>query len=283
MSRTRLIVLAALVLTVVGFFLMRAPAPVIALAAEPVISIGSYQITNTILSAWVVIVLLAIAAFVVYRRTRDIESALVPRGFQNLVEAIYDAFMNIAQQVGGERNGRRFFPFVFTIFIFLLIGNWFALFPWNNVIGPVENYRYHYLHEMEISVVEVVEDLESGERELSSGEIDAINRAFQSSFFMPIHFSDYETGSFQETQRPIRRAHRRADGRPDQRDRSGRARRIQFPSAAPRICMARNWNTRWLNAWRPPVSARSTSTTRSSTTCRWPLATQNSSARPVRF
>ena len=199
MSRTRLIVIATIVLAVVGFFLMRAPAPVIALAAEPVISIGSYEITNTILSAWVVIALLAIAAFVVYRRTRDVESALVPSGFQNLVEAIYDAFMNIAQQVGGERNGRKFFPFVFTIFIFLLIGNWFALFPWNNVIGPVENYRYHYLHEMEISVVEVVEDLESGERELSSGEIDAINKAFQSSFFMPIHFSDYETGSFQET------------------------------------------------------------------------------------
>ena len=199
MSRTRLIVLAALVLAVVGFFLMRAPAPVIALAAEPVVSIGSYQITNTILSAWVVIVLLAIAAFIVYRRTRDVESALVPSGFQNLVEAIYEAFLNIAQQVGGERNGRRFFPFVFTIFIFLLIGNWFALFPWNNVIGPVENYRYHYLHEMEVSVIEVVEDLEHGERDLSSAEIDAINRAFQSSFFMPIHFSDYETGSFQET------------------------------------------------------------------------------------
>ena len=136
------------------------------------------ELTNTILSAWVVILLLAIAAFVVWRRTRNVEDALVPSGFQNLVEAIYEAFLGIAQQVGGERNGKKFFPFVFTIFIFLLIGNWFALFPWNNVIGPVENYRYHYLHEMEVSVMEVVEDLEHGERSLSDGEIDANQRRF---------------------------------------------------------------------------------------------------------
>ncbi|MXY86454.1 MAG: hypothetical protein F4Y95_08205, partial [Chloroflexi bacterium] len=114
-SRRRLIIFATLAFAVFGFFVVRAPAPVIALAAEPVISIGSYEITNTILSAWVVILLLAIAAFVVWRRTRDVETALVPSGFQNLVEAIYEAFLGISQQVGGERNGKKFFPFVFTI------------------------------------------------------------------------------------------------------------------------------------------------------------------------
>ena len=188
MSRRRLIIIAVLGFAVFGFFVVRAPAPVIALAAEPIADLGFMELTNTILSAWVVILLLAIAAFVVWRRTRNVEDALVPSGFQNLVEAIYEAFLGIAQQVGGERNGKKFFPFVFTIFIFLLIGNWFALFPWNNVIGPVENYRYHYLHEMEVSVMEVVEDLEHGERSLSDGEIDAINDAFGNAFFEPIPF-----------------------------------------------------------------------------------------------
>ncbi len=198
MSRTRLIVIAAVVLAVAGFFLLRAPSPVIALAAEPVISIGSYEITNTILSAWVVIILLVIGAYVVYRRTRDVESALVPSGFQNLVEAIYEAFLNISEQVGGK-NAKTFFPFVFTIFIFLLAGNWFGLFPWNNVIGPVENYRYHYLHEMEYSVEDVLHELHSDERELSPATIAGINDTFQNAYFKPIHFSDYETGSFKET------------------------------------------------------------------------------------
>ena len=202
MSRTRLIIIATLAFIVIGFFLMRAPAPVIALAAEPVISIGSYEITNTILSAWVVIVLLAIAAFVVYRRTRDVEAAMVPSGFQNLVEAIYEAFLGISQQVGGERNGKKFFPFVFTIFIFLLAGNWFGLFPWNNVIGPVENYRYHYLHEMEYSVLEVADEMEHGDRALTVSEIEAINHAFTHAYFDPIPFakdkSDPNLASFSE-------------------------------------------------------------------------------------
>ncbi len=201
MSRTRLIVIAVIAFTVLGFFLMRAPAPVIALAAEPVISIGSYEITNTILSAWVVIVLLAIAAFFVWRRTRDVEAALVPSGFQNLVEALYEAFFGVAEQVAGK-NARIFFPFVFTIFIFLLAGNWFGLFPWNNVLGPVENYRYHYLHEMEYSVEAVLEELDHDERALSVAEIAGINDTFQNAYFSPIHFAkdknDPQNDSFKE-------------------------------------------------------------------------------------
>ncbi len=217
MSRTRLIVIATLALAVIGFFLVRAPAPVIVLAAEPIFSIGSYSVTNTMLSAWVVIVLLAIAAFVVYRRTRDVESALVPRGFQNLVEAIYEAFYGISEQVGG-RNAKTFFPFVFTIFIFLLIGNWFALFPWNNVIGPVENYREHYLHYIELDVAEVVCELQGEDstrkdvdgndkvicegstepRPLTAANIDAINHAFTHAYFDPIHFAPHDGETFAE-------------------------------------------------------------------------------------
>ncbi len=218
MSRTRLIVIAVLAFAALGFFLVRAPAPVIVLAAEPIADLGFMQLTNTILSAWVVIALLAIAAFVVYRRTRDVEAALVPSGFQNLVEAIYEAFLNISQQVGGERNGKKFFPFVFTIFIFLLIGNWFALFPWNNVIGPVENYREHYLHYIELDVAEVVCELqgEGSERKdvdghekvvcegsadarpLTAANVDAINNAFKHAYFDPIHFAPHDGETFAE-------------------------------------------------------------------------------------
>ena len=188
MSKRRLIILGALVLVVGGFFLVRAPKPVIAIAPEFVAAIGSYTITNTILSAWVVIFLLLVGAFFVWRRTRDVEKALVPSGLQNLVEVMYEAFFGIVQQVVGERNGRKFFPVIFTIFIFLLAGNWFGLFPWNNVIGQVDNVREHYLHEMELSVHEVVEELEHGERDISASEVAKINDAFANAYFTPIHF-----------------------------------------------------------------------------------------------
>ena len=185
MSKRRLIILGALVLIVGGFFLVRAPKPVIAIAPEPVFSIGWYTVSNTILSAWVVIALLLIGAFFVYRRTRDIEKAMVPSGLQNIVEVLYEAFFGIVEQVVGGRNGRKFFPVIFTIFIFLLFGNWFGLFPWNNVVGQVENVREHYLHELEVSVEEVSEELAHGERAIAPAEIDAINHAFTNAYFEP--------------------------------------------------------------------------------------------------
>ena len=189
MTKRRLIILGALVLIVGGFFLVRAPKPVIAIAPELVANIGGYEITNTILSAWVVIFLLLVGAFFVWRRTRNTEQALVPSGIQNVVEVIYEAFFNIAEQVVGNRSARVFFPVVFTIFIFLLMGNWFGLFPWNNVIGQVDDTREHYLHEMELSVHELKDDLKQGERSVSPGEIAAINTAFSDAYFTPIHFA----------------------------------------------------------------------------------------------
>ena len=207
MSKQRLVILAAVVLVVGSFFLLRTPKPVIAIAPEPIFSIGSWEVTNTVFSGWVVVVLLVIGAYFIYRRVRDTESALVPSGLQNIVEALYEAFFNIAEQVAGNKNARRFFPVVFTIFIFLLVGNWFGLFPWNNAIGPVENYRYHYLHEIEISVEEVVHDLEAGERTPTDGEIAAINTAFSDAYFTPIHFKVKELDHADEVIAEIREHH----------------------------------------------------------------------------
>ena len=188
MSRRRLVILAAVVLVVGSFFLLRTPKPVIAIAPEPIFSFGSWEVTNTVFSGWVVVVLLVIGAYFIYRKVRDTEAALVPSGLQNIVEALYEAFFGIAEQVAGNKNARRFFPVVFTIFIFLLAGNWFGLFPWNNAIGPVENYRYHYLHEIEVSVEEVVHDLADGGRVPTDAETAAINAAFRNAYFEPIHF-----------------------------------------------------------------------------------------------
>ena len=207
MSKRRLIILGALVLIVGGFFLVRAPKPVIAIAPELVANIGGYEITNTILSAWVVIFLLVVGAFFVWRRTRNTEQALVPSGIQNVIEVIYEAFAGIAEQVVGARNARIFFPVIFTIFIFLLAGNWFGLFPWNNVIGQVDDTREHYLHEMELSVHDLKDDLKHGERTVSPAEIAAINTAFTNAYFDPIHFEVNEHEHADEVIAEIREHH----------------------------------------------------------------------------
>jgi len=168
--------LLTLVVVVVGFALIKAPTPHIAIAAEEIFSLGGYSVTNTILSAWVVIILMAIPVLLLYRRLRNVEKALVPRGFQNVLEALLEAFYNVVELVAGEKNARRFFPVVASIFLFLLIGNWFGLFPWNNVIGVTEDERALYLHHLEENSESLLHDIHAATEETVS--VAALNQAF---------------------------------------------------------------------------------------------------------
>ncbi|KKM14503.1 hypothetical protein LCGC14_1705440, partial [marine sediment metagenome] len=55
--------------------------------------------------------------------------ALVPRGVQNLVEVLAEAMLNLSEETIGERWGRTFFPFIATLFMFILTCNLMGLIP----------------------------------------------------------------------------------------------------------------------------------------------------------
>ncbi len=184
--RGKLIGLLCLGLIVLGFVLIKAPTPIISIAAEPIID-GGYTVTNTMLSAWVVIVLMAIIVFWLYfTKLRDIEKAMVPSGFQNVLEGLLDAFFNIVQLVAGEKNGRRFFPVVASIFLILLFANWFGLFPWNNALGRTVDLRYEYVHLLEIDVHHHLEELEHDDA--PAEYVSLFNAHFSAYYFDPIPF-----------------------------------------------------------------------------------------------
>jgi F-type H+-transporting ATPase subunit a len=56
-------------------------------------------------------------------------SALVPGRIQALVEILYEFVHNMCMDTIGA-EGRRFFPLVFTLFSFILLGNLIGLFPY---------------------------------------------------------------------------------------------------------------------------------------------------------
>jgi F-type H+-transporting ATPase subunit a len=67
-----------------------------------------------------------IVGFMVYAMQR---ASMVPGRMQSLAEATYGFIDNmVLSQIGPE--GRRFFPFVFTLFMFILFGNMLGLFPY---------------------------------------------------------------------------------------------------------------------------------------------------------
>ncbi|MER3419581.1 MAG: hypothetical protein C4290_03225 [Chloroflexota bacterium] len=136
------IAVGVLAVMLVGFFFFRLPQPVIEIRPEQLFTIGPFAVTNTIFTGWVMVALISIALIA---GTRKI--ALIPRGFQNLFEAIVEGFGNLVDNVAGEKNGRRFFPVVFILFLYIALCNWAALTPIFNIIGVTEDIHEHIAHE----------------------------------------------------------------------------------------------------------------------------------------
>lgn len=101
----------------------------VTLSAEKLFQIGKFPITNSLLTTWVVtLILLAFAFFA----TKKVEA--VPKGLQNLAEAAMEALTGLVESIAGEKT-KVFLPIIATFFFFILIGNYFGLLPGVSTIG----------------------------------------------------------------------------------------------------------------------------------------------------
>ena len=100
------------------------PQPHPELPAEVVFHLFGLPITNSIIATWLTIIVLVGFSYAVTRRLR-----LIPGRVQTLLEFALGALLNFCQSVAGEKNGRRFFPIVTTIFLFVAFNAWLSLLP----------------------------------------------------------------------------------------------------------------------------------------------------------
>ena len=104
----------------------------ISIAAEPVFHIGEIAITNSLFTTFVVLAfLIGIALIFRSKPTKDIPPA---RSLQNFLEMFIDGLHSFFASVVGEKKARKFFPFLTTLFIFILLSNWSGLIPG---VGPI--------------------------------------------------------------------------------------------------------------------------------------------------
>jgi F-type H+-transporting ATPase subunit a len=97
----------------------------VSMAGETLFHLGPITVTNTMFTSWVVIALLTIVALLATRRM-----AIVPESrLQNLMEAIIEFLLDLSEKTAGVRVGRTVFPLIGTLFIFILVANWFGLLP----------------------------------------------------------------------------------------------------------------------------------------------------------
>lgn len=104
---------------------------------EPVGSGDGFVVTNTLLSCWIVMILL-VGLF--YLGTRKMK--MVPTGLQNFLEIILEALYNFVQGVAGEGNSRKFFPIIATIFLFVMFNAWIGLLPIYPTLGFLDDHGH---------------------------------------------------------------------------------------------------------------------------------------------
>lgn len=98
---------------------------------EHIITIGSFAITNSLLISWVAMAILIVFAYFATRKMRT-----VPSGIQNFAEVIIEGLYNLIESVtGNDRQTKKFFPIVATIFLFVLLANWLGLIPGVGSVG----------------------------------------------------------------------------------------------------------------------------------------------------
>ena len=108
-----------------------AAGPAISISAEPLFHIGWFTVTNSMLLAFITLILFSIFALVLRKGIK-----LIPGKIQNIFETIVDALLDLMESVCGSRaKAEKYFPLIATIFLFIMISTWLGLLPGVGSIG----------------------------------------------------------------------------------------------------------------------------------------------------
>lgn len=131
-----------------GMIIAQGPQPEIIVPAEVLTSFGPINISNTMITAWIVMAIIIVMSVIATRSMK-----LVPSGFQNFIEWTVEFLVDQVTQVAGEKNGRKFFIVIATFFLFIIMSNWIGLLPVFNAIGQTEDVG----HEIFVEIAERAE------------------------------------------------------------------------------------------------------------------------------
>lgn len=93
------------------------------MAIEPIFQWGMVGITNTVVTTWIIMAVLALAAWLVSRRLSE-EPGMVQTAVEGIVSTMEAAIAEVAPQYT-----RELLPFIGTLWIFLVVANLCSLIP----------------------------------------------------------------------------------------------------------------------------------------------------------
>lgn len=87
-------------------------------------SIGPLEVTRSVVTMWVIIVILGLISYLATRRLKD-----VPGPLQNAAEMAVSKLRDYFAGTMGPDNARRYFPVMATFFVFIVVSNYSGLLP----------------------------------------------------------------------------------------------------------------------------------------------------------
>ncbi len=85
---------------------------------------GVLDVTGEVIAMWCI---LALVAFLSFLATRHLKER--PRGLQNLLETGVEYLENFFSGILGHKKARQYFPFLGTLFVFIILCNYSGLIP----------------------------------------------------------------------------------------------------------------------------------------------------------
>ena len=97
----------------------------VTLYAEPITHVGSFSITNSLITSWAAVLIIVILSVALRAKMKR-----VPGKLQHFFEIVIEGGLSMADQVTGDRKAsQKVFPIAVSIFFFVLINNWLGILP----------------------------------------------------------------------------------------------------------------------------------------------------------
>src|SRR3954453_18303103 len=102
----------------------------ISIAPETLWTVGPVHVTNSMFTTFLVMGLLLIAGGAIAHSAK-----MVPGRWQGIFEVVAQFILDLVESTGGKEMGRRLFPLIGAIFIFIAIANYTGVLPGVGTIG----------------------------------------------------------------------------------------------------------------------------------------------------
>ena len=92
--------------------------------SEVVIPLGFLDVTGEVVTMWIILLIVAVLSLIVKFSLKE-----RPSKFQNVIEWVVEYLDNFFSDLLGKKKGRKYFPFLASLFVFIILCNYSGLIP----------------------------------------------------------------------------------------------------------------------------------------------------------